>query len=51
MKNLIAKLDLVDVKILLEFMRMSKEANVLIHPQSVKLDFSPVKSLMDQPHI
>jgi hypothetical protein len=51
MKNLIAKLDLVNVKILFEFMRMSEGADVLIHPQSVKLDLSPVESLMDQPYI
>jgi hypothetical protein len=51
MENLIAKLDLVDVKILFEFMRMSKGVDVSIHSQSVKLDLSPVESLMDQPHI
>jgi hypothetical protein len=51
MKNLIAMLDLIDVKILFEFTRMSKKVDISIHPKSVKLDLSPVKSLMDQSHI
>jgi hypothetical protein len=49
MEKLIAKLDLADVKTLFELMRMSKGAEVSMHPQSVKLDLPPVDLKLDEP--
>jgi hypothetical protein len=46
MEKLTAKLDPADVKTLFEFMRMSKGAEVSMHPQSVKLNL-PLMDLMD----
>jgi hypothetical protein len=49
MEKLIAKVDPADVKILFEMMRMLKGAEVLTHPQSVKLDLPPVDLKLDGP--
>jgi hypothetical protein len=49
MEKLIAKLDLTNVRTLFELMRMSKRAEVLTHPQLVKLDFPPVDLKLDGP--
>jgi hypothetical protein len=47
MEKFIAKLDLTNVKTLFELMRMSKGAEVSTHPQSVKLNLSPVDLKLD----
>jgi hypothetical protein len=49
MEKLIAKLDPADVKTLFELMRMSKEAEVSMYPQSVKLDLPPIDLKLDGP--
>jgi hypothetical protein len=48
-EKLIAKLDLANVKILFELMRMSKGVEVSTHPQPVKLDLQPVNLKLDGP--
>ena len=50
-EKLIGKLDPDDVKTLLELMRMSKGANVLTHPQPVKVDLPPMDLKLDGPAI
>jgi lipid-binding SYLF domain-containing protein len=49
MEKLITKLNLVDVKTLFEFMRLSKGAEVSTHPQPVKLDLLLVDLKLDGP--
>jgi hypothetical protein len=49
MEKLIAKLDPADVKTLFELMRMSKGAEISMHPQSVKLDLPSVDLKLDGP--
>jgi hypothetical protein len=49
MKKLIVKLDSKDVGTLLELMRMSKGAEVLTHPQLMKLDLPLIDLKLDGP--